>query len=261
MKTSRASITLITAALLSVATIPAHAVVLTYFGEDLNNSAVTPLAALPNSSAAEASFLSNLIGVGTETFESLSGSAPLNLTFPGAGTATLSGGGGSVQTLSSSSVTNSAGRYGITRDGGTESYYQVSAGGSGNFTIAFSTAIAAFGFYGIDIGDFGGTMQLQLTGGGNVLLNVPNTVGSGGSTDGSVLFYGFISTNPLESVTSISFLTSTGGGDVFAFDNMTVGSLEQVKPGTGTVPDGGATIALLGLAFSGIAGLRRKFGV
>ena len=74
----------------------AHAAYITYFGEDQNISAYTPLASTPNASAAETSFLSFLSGVGTEDFESLSGSAPLVLTFPGAGTATLSGGSGVV---------------------------------------------------------------------------------------------------------------------------------------------------------------------
>lgn len=256
MKTSITplSLGLCALALLSVAPMPANALIMTYFGEDLNSSASTPLGALTNSSAAAANFLAGLTGVGTETFESLSGSTPLNLNFAGAGTATLSGGSGSVVSLANSSVTNGAGRYGITRDGGTERYYEVQAGGSGNFTISFSSAIAAFGFYGIDIGDFGGTLQLQLSGGSTALLNVPNTVGSNGSTDGSVLFYGFISNSAAETVTSISFLTSTGQGDIFALDNMTVGSLEQVVAG---VPEGGSSLAMMGLALAGIAGFRR----
>lgn len=241
-------------ALLAFASLPAQATILTYFGEDFSGNPSTPLSLIPNSTAASTSFLAGLIGVGTETFESRSGSSPLALTFPGAGTATLSG-GGSVESLASEYVTNGAGRYGVTRDGGTENYWETNAGSTGNFSITFSSPIAAFGFNGIDIGDFGGTLQLQLAGGSIALLNVPNTVGSNGSSDGSVLFYGFISTNASEQVTGINFLTSTGQGDIFAFDNMTIGSLEQVNP---NVPDGGATFSLLGLSLASLVLVARR---
>lgn len=236
-----------------IASQPAHAAIQTFFGQDLNANASVPLNPIPNSAAAETSFLSNLSGVGTETFETLSGSAPLNLVFPGAGTATLSG-TGSVVTLANQTTTNGAGRYGITRDGGTESYYEAQAStGGGNFAITFSSAIAAFGFYGIDIGDFGGQLQLQLGffGGGTQTLTVP----SGASTpDGSVLYYGFISNDPSQLISSIQFL-DTNTSDIFAFDNMTVGSLQQVT----SAPDGGSTLALLSGSLLGLGMLRRRF--
>ncbi|MGB8168764.1 MAG: hypothetical protein WCF18_14805 [Chthoniobacteraceae bacterium] len=234
-------------ALLGLASIPANGAIVTYFGEDHNNSASTPLASLPNSSAAAANFLSQLTGVGTETFEGKSGGSPLALSFPGAGTATLSGGSGTVVTLADQTITNGFGRYGITRDGGTESFYEVAAGGTGNFSISFSAPIAAFGFYGIDIGDLGGTLQLQLTGGGNVTVNVPN---SQLNNDGSVLFFGLISDNPAQTITKIDFLTTSGSGDFFAFDNMTIGSVQQVK--SLSVPDTGETMTLMGLALAGL---------
>jgi hypothetical protein len=226
----------------------------TYFGEDLNNSASTPLASFPNATAAEATFLSFLTGVGTETFEAQSGGQPLALSFPGAGTATLSGSSGSVIALPDG-TTNGFGRYGVTGDvDSDERYWEVNAGSAGDFTVTFSQPVAAFGFYGIDIGDFGGQLNLQTAGGSNVLLNVPNTQGSSGSTDGSVLFYGFIATTAPETVTSIQFLTSTGQGDVFAFDDMTVGSLQQVTiPG---VPEPASVLVWAGLI--GLAWARRR---
>ena len=60
------------------------AAIQTYFGEDLRNGAVLPLARYPNASAAEADFLSNLVGVGTETFEGFADGtkAALLLSFP-----------------------------------------------------------------------------------------------------------------------------------------------------------------------------------
>lgn len=222
---------------------------MTFFGEDLNNSASVPLSSTPNASAAEASFLSHLTGVGTETFEGFAANTagPLNLSFPGAGNATLAGGNGSVRKVTQGS-TNGVGRYGIN----SENFWQVAAGGSGNFTVTFSAPIAAFGFYGIDIGDFGGQLMLQLNDGSNTQLTVNNTVGSSGSTDGSVLYYGFIAETALEQVTEISFQTSTGQGDYFAFDNMTIGTFQQVN-----VPEP-STVAVMLVGAIGIGAASRR---
>lgn len=216
-----------------------------HFGEDLNNSSSTPLASTPNADAASAAFQSFLTGTGTEDFEGFSAgtSQPLALVFPGAGTATLTGGNGEVSSVTVGS-TNGVGRYGTS---GTN-FWEVAAGGSGNFVVNFSAPVAAFGFYGVDIGDFGGQLQLQLNDTANTLLTVNNTIGSGGSTDGSVLFYGFIVSNASEQFTSVSFETTTGGGDVFAFDDITVGSIQQTAipvPAAGVLAAG--AFGMLGL--------------
>jgi len=172
-------------------------------------------------------------------------SARRSLSFPGAGNATLSGGSGIVSAVAPGS-TNGAGRYGTS---GTN-FFEVSAGGAGNFVVDFSSSVAAFGFYGIDIGDFGGQLQIQLNDSANTLITVNNTIGSMGSTDGSVLFFGIVAETAAEEFTQASFLTSTGQGDVFAFDDMTVGSRQQVisEP---------ATLATLGIGLAGLTAFRR----
>jgi hypothetical protein len=213
-----------------------HAAPVTFFGEDLNHSESTRIASHPKSDAARASFFSNLTGVGTETFESFAtGATTINPTFSGAGTATLSGG-----VISNVPVgTDGFGRYPISGN----KFYEVDAQ---NFTINFNSPIAAFGFYGVDIGDFGGHLTLHATGGGDVTLTVPNTVGNNGSTGGSVLYYGFYDT--AQTYTSITFNNNTTT-DVFAFDDFSIGSLQQVTPTPTPEPP---SLALLGAALAGL---------
>lgn len=76
-----------------------------------------------------------------------------------------------------------------------------------------------------------------------------------------MLFFGLIAQGAAEEFDSIRFRTTAGTGDVFAFDNMTIGTAEQVCTGPecgGSVPVPG-TLALLGLGALGV-GLRRGLG-
>lgn len=235
--------------------VPAGAVPTTFFGQDLNGPStvlgtVASPGTIPNSFGAQSDFLAGLSGVGTETFTGFAAGAtsPLNLAFPGAGTAVLNGSGavGSVP----AGMVNANGRYGISGTDPEKFFDTVAA----NFSVSFSSPIAAFGFFGIDIGDGGGHLSLLLTpsGGGPVVaLDVGN--GTTILQNSSVLYFGFIDSTTTYS--QVNFLNSDTG-DGFAFDNLTVGSLEQLNP----VPEPG-TLLLLGSSMVGLAGYswrRRK---
>lgn len=123
-----------------------------FFGEDLGLGEGTRLPSTPNANAAQASFLSNLRGAGTEDFEGIAvgTTTPFDITFPGSLTTTITAtleDSGSVQSIPTG--TNGVGRYPTSGD---RFFNDVSS----ELDVIFDTEIAAFGFKGIDVGDFGG---------------------------------------------------------------------------------------------------------
>jgi len=225
-----------------------------FSGIDNNGNPIAQVSAT-NTLAAQSTFLSNLIGVGTENFElkSVGEIAPLTLNFGATSTATLSG-AGSIDS-NPEGGTNGAGRYSM--PGGTK-FWGVAAGPTGNFDIQFSQSMAAFGFIGIDIGDFSGTLQIQLFDARDNQVGLQNVpVADIRYADGSVLYYGLIAQNAAEEFSKVRFLT-TSGADTFAFDNMTIGTKDQVQaPAPAPVPLP-ATLALVSASLLGLGLARRR---
>jgi hypothetical protein len=130
-----------------------------------------------------------------------------------------------------------------------------------SFTVTFSnpSGIAAFGFYATDIGDFGAHLTLTLTDLSNVTktLTLTNSTSLDGSLSGSNLYFGFFDTGDTYKQIVFNSDSASLGADVFGFDDMSVGSLEQVTPSATPLP---AALPLFasGAGVFGFLGWRRK---
>jgi hypothetical protein len=184
----------------------------TFFGETLGAGDGTFLRVAANAATTGArdSFLGSLTNPGVEDFEGAFGTSAV---FGNGVTATMVGG-----TLTAQGAgANSAGRYPTS---GTQFWTSAVA-----FSLNFDQQVSAFGFFGIDIGDFDGQLSLTLFSGLSNLGNfvVPNTIGGAG---GGVLYYGIITPFTFDRV---AFGNTAAGTDFFGFDDFTVGVPSQVN--------------------------------
>ena len=224
-------------ALLVGASMPAQGGFTSYFGIDNSPGGTVPAGGLANT--ARNNFLSNLSGgVGTEDFEGFANGTPtpINLSFPGSS-------GAVTATLTELGRVANFASYGRFATSGSN-FLDESRG----FTIEFSSAVSAFGFFGTDVGDFGGNLVLTLTNGDNKIINLTTS----GSPNGSLMFWGFTDdTNAYDRIQ----LTTTNNNDLFGFDDITIGDAGQV---TGVVPEPGSMTIFDALGCIGLVARRRR---
>ena len=233
-----------------VATTGVQAAPITYFGENqLPGAAVSG-----DPVTARASFLAALSGVGSEGFESFTPNViPSSVTaiFTGSSgnvTATLSGPSSGV--VDASYDTPDLGRFNTTSGG---SQWWLAEGGG--FTLEFDRPIAAFGFYGTDIGDFNGQLTVTLT---DILSNVSTlTVNHTiNGNDASLLFWGFIDDST--TYTRVEFGNTVPDLEGFGFDDFVIGDRGQVILPVQVPEPSTLAIALAGLGMLRAATLRRR---
>jgi len=217
---------------------------MTFYAEDLGtgNSFVpkTP-GSWTHSIAKQHQFLAHLTGVGIESFETVADGPIVDpVTFNGTVNATFTG--GTVLNLPYP-ATNGFGAFPTEGDKVLEAF-------TDEFSISFDKEIVAFGFMGIDIGDFNGQITLTTVDGVSTDYVFPPVVPTRGT---GVLFFGVIDVdNPFSTITIKNSSTDPVFGDIFGFDEMIIGEDYQV-----VVPAPGA-ILLGGLGTGLVSWLRRR---
>lgn len=125
-----------------------------------------------------------------------------------------------------------------------------------SFTINVGTDVGAFGFYGTDFNDFLGELVIELYDGDTLVEDnaftdeagvplQPREPGSTTALNGSLLFFGYASTISFDRIVFHIGQPTTGPLDTLGFDDIIVGNLRDIPPGS--VPEPGS-LALAGLA-------------
>lgn len=102
-----------------------------------------------------------------------------------------------------------------------------------DFSIALGALRTAFGFYGTDFSDWGGTVTIRLFNGATqVGTDLLLTLSGGGNTNGGLLFWGVTSDTPFNTVRVVLVQTETNpvNYDICGFDDLIVGDAIAAPP-------------------------------
>jgi hypothetical protein len=254
--------------------LPAQALSL-YTGYDANpnatstNSVVLPLASRTNSIAAYNAYKANLGGNGVttesyETYETVpKGATPIDkLVQQLSGvTATYSYTKKSDGTSAGASETvavQKADAAGLTNAGTfpTDGVQGISINSANNFKIKFASPLAAFSFWGTDLGDRSNTLTVILRKAGVDVQSKLIDYLDANAGNSSVFFFGGIAQNAAEQFDEVELLSSISStGDAIGIDQLTVGTAAQLTPqSSNAVPTPALLPGLIALA----AGARRR---
>lgn len=130
---------------------------------------------------------------------------------------------------------------------------------SGSFNLSFGGAFNGFGFYGTDIGEFLGTLQLELIRSDGQTTRLGTVNFDNGTGNGGALFYGFFDDE--STYTGVNVFITQGnpeeGFDFFGFDDLVLGRLDDDPVDPNPTPEPGS-LALVGASLLALTAVRRR---
>ncbi|RVU44452.1 hypothetical protein [Rubrivivax rivuli] len=184
------------------------------------------------------------------------GDPPVQAVFSGSNNTTITAG---LSTSGQVYVGEQSGRFNTTTNG--QQHLRVNSDNAGTLTLNFSRAISAFGFFGTDIGDFGGSLSLLLRTESGATETLLVRAGDGKKNEdagGNLLFFGFAGANLRYTSISFQSVGDVETGDYFGFDDFFVADAGQFNTPTGMPEPGSLALAGLALLAAGIARKGRR---